>query len=46
MRIIKRSGAEAPFDIQKIILAITKANETVAETERITAEQIQNIARQ
>ncbi|MBQ5802046.1 MAG: anaerobic ribonucleoside-triphosphate reductase, partial [Clostridia bacterium] len=44
MRIIKRSGAEAPFDIQKIIVALTKANESVAETERISPEQIQSIA--
>ncbi|MBQ1942907.1 MAG: anaerobic ribonucleoside-triphosphate reductase, partial [Clostridia bacterium] len=44
MRIIKRSGAEAPFDIQKIIVALTKANESVAETERVSPEQIQSIA--
>ena len=44
MKIIKRSGAEAVFDISKIIVAITKANNNVEESERITAEQIRTIA--
>ncbi len=44
MKIIKRSGTEDIFDISKIILAMTKANNSVAEQERLTAEQIQKIA--
>ena len=35
MQIIKRSGAEAPFDKQKIVAAISKANASVEESERI-----------
>lgn len=31
MKIIKRNGSEADFDITKIIVAITKANEAVVE---------------
>ena len=45
MKIIKRSGAEDNFDITKIIVAISKANETVAEGDRITAEQVSEIAK-
>ena len=44
MRIIKRNGAEVGFDITKIIIAITKANESVAEADRMTPMQIQRIA--
>ena len=44
MKIIKRDGSEAIFDITKIIVAITKANETVGERERMTPVQIQRIA--
>ena len=44
MRIIKRNGAEVGFDITKIIIAITKANESVAEADRMTPVQIQRIA--
>ncbi len=44
MNIIKRSGAEAPFDITKIIVAVTKANETVPEDDRMTPVQIRRIA--
>lgn len=44
MKIIKRNGSEAVFDIDKIVLAITKANEAVAETARMTSMQIQRIA--
>ena len=36
MKIIKRNGAEVGFDITKIIIAITKANESVAEADRMT----------
>lgn len=45
MKIIKRSGSEAVFDIQKIISAIEKANASVIDYEKLTAEQIQEIAR-
>ena len=44
MQIIKRSGSEETFDINKIIVAITKANESVNEAERLSAEQINDIA--
>ena len=44
MRIIKRNGAEVGFDITKIIIAITKANESVEEIDRMTPVQIQRIA--
>ena len=44
MRIIKRSGAEVTFDAEKIILAITKANDSVVPSERMTPIQIKRIA--
>ena len=43
MKIIKRNGAEATFDIQKIETAISKANETVDEKVRLTPVQIRRI---
>ncbi len=44
MRIIKRNGSEAEFDIQKIVTAITKANNAVDESYRMTSKQIKRIA--
>ncbi len=44
MKIIKRNGSEAAFDISKIIVAIGKANITVDESIRMTPVQIQRIA--
>ncbi len=44
MKIIKRNGSEAVFDITKIISAITKANEVVSEDLRMTPMQIRRIA--
>ena len=44
MKIIKRNGSEANFDITKIIIAISKANETVDEKIRMTPMQIRRIA--
>ena len=44
MKIIKRNGSEAAFDISKIIVAIGKANATVDESIRMTPMQIQRIA--
>mgnify|MGYP000834041244 FL=1 len=44
MKIIKRNGAEATFDISKIIMAVTKANAAVEEGARMTPRQIQRIA--
>ncbi len=44
MKVIKRNGTEVVFDITKIILAITKANESVDESIRMTPMQIQRIA--
>ena len=44
MMIIKRSGAEVRFDPQKIVVAVTKANESVIPSERMTPVQIKRIA--
>ena len=44
MKIIKRSGAEVTFDPQKIVVAVTKANESVVPSDRMTAVQIKRIA--
>ena len=44
MKIIKRNGSEAEFDITKIISAISKANLNVDESCRMTAVQIKRIA--
>ena len=45
MRIIKRSGTEAAFDISKIVAAVEKANKEVVEKDRLTPEQIKEIAK-
>lgn len=45
MRIIKRSGTEVAFDISKIVAAVEKANKEVVEKERLTSEQIREIAK-
>ena len=44
MKIIKRSGAEVTFDPEKIVIAVTKANESVVPSERMSAIQIKRIA--
>ena len=44
MKIIKRNGAEVPFDITKIITAVTKASDSVGGQDRLTREQITQIA--
>ncbi len=44
MKIMKRNGSEVVFDITKIIIAVTKANESVEEPDRMTPVQIQRIA--
>ena len=44
MKVIKRNGSEGDFDITKIIAAITKANDVVEESERMTPMQIRRIA--
>ena len=41
MKIIKRSGAEVSFDPQKIVIAVTQANESVDPSARMSAVQIQ-----
>ena len=43
MRIIKRNGAEENFNEEKILIAITKANESVDEDIRMTDLQIKRI---
>ena len=43
MKIIKRSGAEAVFDISKIIIAINKANHEVVEAERLTQTRLRRL---
>ena len=45
MRIIKRSGVEVAFDISKIVAAVGKANKEVVETDRLSSEQIREIAK-
>ena len=44
MKIIKRNGAEVQFDEKKIMTAIAKANEAVAEDFQMTPKQIERIA--
>ncbi len=44
MTIIKRNGSEAEFDISKIVVAVSKANETVDKSIRMTPVQIQRIS--
>ena len=44
MKIIKRNGAEVPFDINKIITAVTKASDSVGGQARLSREQITQIA--
>jgi len=44
MKIIKRSGVEVAFDPEKIIVAVTKANESVVPSARMSAVQIKRIA--
>ena len=44
MKIIKRNGSEAAFDITKIIVAVSKANKEIDERQRLTNEQVRTIA--
>ncbi len=44
MKVIKRNSSEVSFDLSKIITAITKANNAVAEEARMTPMQIRRIA--
>ena len=44
MKIIKRSGSEVTFDITKIMAAVSKANQEVVHSERLSDEQIQTIS--
>ncbi|MGN0526055.1 MAG: anaerobic ribonucleoside-triphosphate reductase [Acutalibacteraceae bacterium] len=44
MKVIKRNGTEVVFDIAKIIVAVSKANDAVNEEDRMTPKQIQRIA--
>ncbi len=46
MKVIKRSGAESKFDVKKIIAAISRANSSVNEENRITDEEIIRISNQ
>ena len=43
MRITKRNGSEEDFDLAKIIIAITKANDAT-EGNRLSKEQIQDVS--
>lgn len=45
MKIIKRSGSEVTFDIEKIVAAVAKANNEVAHNERLSDEQIMVISK-
>ena len=44
MKIIKRNGMEAVFTIDKIIAAVSKANQTVSPNRQLSDAQIQEIA--
>ncbi|WP_295587097.1 anaerobic ribonucleoside-triphosphate reductase [uncultured Oscillibacter sp.] len=44
MTVIKRNGAEVDFDIEKIVSAVSKANDSVGEEARLTPLQIRRIA--
>ena len=44
MKIIKRNGSEVIFDSNKIIIAVTKANESVVPSARMSDIQIKRIA--
>ena len=44
MKIIKRNGSEAEFDIEKIVTAVSKANAAVEEAARMTPLQVRRIA--
>lgn len=44
MTIIKRSGVEVEFDPQKIVNAVSKANQSVSDINRMNDEQIEKIA--
>lgn len=44
MKVIKRNGTEVIFDLEKIVAAVTKANENVGEAEKMTNIQIRRIA--
>ena len=44
MKIIKRSGIEAVFDVSKIVEAVKKANDSVIDYEKLSTTQIQEIA--
>ena len=44
MTVIKRNGAEVDFDIDKIVSAVSKANDSVGEEARLTPLQIRRIA--
>ena len=44
MKIIKRSGAEVDFNPEKIVIAISKANDSVVPSERMAPIQIKRIA--
>ena len=45
MKIIKRSGAEVAFDLEKISSAIRKANSSVEGMEKISEEEIDEISK-
>ncbi|MBR3750885.1 MAG: anaerobic ribonucleoside-triphosphate reductase [Clostridia bacterium] len=44
MKIIKRNGSEVDFNIEKIEVAVTKANDVVNDAEKMTPMQIKRIA--
>lgn len=46
MKIIKRSGVEVDFDPQKIVVAITKANDSVPQYRRLPVDKVSEIATQ
>ena len=43
MNVLKRNGAEVPFDVTKIRIAVSKANEAVPIAEQLSIDEINNI---
>ena len=45
MKVVKRDGKSVDFDREKVRIAIRKANDCVAEDDRVTERQIENIVK-
>ena len=45
MNVIKRNGSEVPFDVEKIKISVTKANNSIEESDRIDEDTINFICK-